>query len=127
MASFIYTDLESLIKRIGECKNNPEKSSTTKLGEHITCGYSISTIWVFDGIENKHDLCRGEDCMKYFCRSLREHAMKMINIERKKMMPLRNKEYKSHLNQLKYNISKKNSNVNTLMIKIIPKLKPLYR
>ena len=31
----IYADLESLIKKIDACANNPEKSSTTKIGEHI--------------------------------------------------------------------------------------------
>ena len=31
----IYVDIESLIEKIDECKNNPEKSSTTKLGEYI--------------------------------------------------------------------------------------------
>ena len=36
------------------CANNPEKSSTTKIGEHIPCGYSMSTIWEFDHIEDKH-------------------------------------------------------------------------
>ena len=41
----IYTDLESLIKKIDNCKNNPEKSSATKIGNHIPCGYSMSTIW----------------------------------------------------------------------------------
>ena len=29
----IYADLESLIKKIDNCKNNLEKSSTTKIGE----------------------------------------------------------------------------------------------
>ena len=24
----------------------------------------ISTIWTFDGMANKHDVCRSEDCMK---------------------------------------------------------------
>ena len=33
----IYADLESLIKNIDECTNNSEKSSTTKIGEHIPC------------------------------------------------------------------------------------------
>ena len=33
--------------------NNPEKSLTTKTGEHNACGYLISTIWAFDRIENK--------------------------------------------------------------------------
>ena len=31
-----YADLESLIKKIGNCKNYLEKSSTIKVGEHIT-------------------------------------------------------------------------------------------
>ena len=35
-----YVDLESLIKEIYNCKNNPEKSSTTKIGKHILCAYS---------------------------------------------------------------------------------------
>ena len=48
-------------------KNNPEKFSATKIGEHIPCWYSMSTIWGFDHIENKHK----KDCMKKFCESLR--------------------------------------------------------
>ena len=62
--SIIYTDLESLIKRIDRCINDFEKTSTAKVGEYIPCGYSMSAIWTFDGIENKHDVYRGEDCMK---------------------------------------------------------------
>ena len=54
----------------------------------------MSTIWIFDGIENKHDVYRGEDYMKKFCESLREHAMKMINFEKKKI-PLRNEQQES--------------------------------
>ena len=54
MPYFIYGDTESLFKRIDGCANNPENSSTTKIGEHILCGYSMSTIWTFDHIENKH-------------------------------------------------------------------------
>ena len=39
-ASFIiYTDLESLIKKNEGCKNNPEKLSTTKVGEHIPSSF----------------------------------------------------------------------------------------
>ena len=40
----IYADIESLIKKIDECENNPENFLTTKTGEHIPCGYSMSTI-----------------------------------------------------------------------------------
>ena len=50
----------------------------------------MSTIWTFDGKENKHDVYRNEDCMKKFCGSLREHEMKIINFEKKKMIPLTN-------------------------------------
>ena len=56
----IYADIESLIKKIDVCANNPEKSSTTKIGEHIPCGYSVSTIWVFHSIEKRHTLNRGK-------------------------------------------------------------------
>ena len=63
---------------------------------HITCGYSMSTIWGFDHIENKHTLYRGKDCMKKFWDSLREHAKNIINFEKKKMSLLTKEELKSH-------------------------------
>ena len=50
----IYANIESLIKKIDGCGNNSENSSTTKIDEHIPCGYSMSTIWAFNNIENKH-------------------------------------------------------------------------
>ena len=59
-----YADTESLIKKIDGCANNPETSSTTKIGEYFPCGYSMSTIWGFYHIEKKHCLYHGEDCMK---------------------------------------------------------------
>ena len=45
--------MESLIKKIDECANDPENSSATKIGEHVPCRYSESTIWAFDHIEKK--------------------------------------------------------------------------
>ena len=44
MPYIIYADIESLIRKINGCSNNPENSSATKIAEHIPCGYSISTI-----------------------------------------------------------------------------------
>ena len=73
-------------------KNNFEKSWKAKVCEHIPWGYLMSTIWTFDGIENKHDVYRGEDCMKRFCESLREQAVKIINFEKKKIMPFTNEQ-----------------------------------
>ena len=87
-----YVDLESLIKKIYGCNNNFERSSTAKVGEHIFCGYSVSTIWTCDGIENQHDVCRGENCMKKFCECFRIHTIKIINFEKKKTIPLTNEQ-----------------------------------
>ena len=44
MPYIIYADIESLIRKIDGRKNNPENSFTTKIGEHVFCGYSMSTI-----------------------------------------------------------------------------------
>ena len=71
-------------------------TSTAKVGEHIPCGYSMSTIWGFDHIKNKHTFYRGKGCMKRFCQSLREHSQRKSGFEKKKMLPLINKELKSH-------------------------------
>ena len=46
-------------------------------------GFSMTTISSFKSIENKHNVCRGKDCMKIFCESLREHAIKKINLKKK--------------------------------------------
>ena len=100
-------DPESLIKKTVVSKNNPEKLSTTKLAEHVWCRYSISTIWVFNGIEDKHAVYRGEDCMKKFCEYLKEHAMKKNNFETKKMIPLTNKKQESYASQEICHICKK--------------------
>ena len=67
-----YADIESLIKKIDACTNNPENSSTVTIGEHIPCGYSMSTIWAFDNIENKQTLFRGEEVLYFFKRTCYE-------------------------------------------------------
>ena len=72
------TDFECLIEKIDGCKNNPENSFTIKVGKHISSDFLKSTISSFKTIENKHDVYRGEACMKEFCESLREHAMKIL-------------------------------------------------
>ena len=41
MPYIIYADVKSLIKKIDGCANNLENSLTTKIGEHIPCGYSM--------------------------------------------------------------------------------------
>ena len=56
----------------------------------------MSLIWVFYHIENKHTLYWGQDCIKKFCTSLREHAKNVIDFEKKKMLLLTKKKLKSH-------------------------------
>ena len=46
----------------------------------------MSTISSFRSIENKHDVYSGKDCMIKFSESLREHAMKIINLKKLKLL-----------------------------------------
>ena len=50
----------------------------------------MSTVSSIKSRGNKHDVQRGKDCMKKFCESLREHAMRIINFKKKKWNYLRN-------------------------------------
>ena len=50
-AFIIYADLEYLIEKIDGCKNNPDNSFTTKAGQHIQSGFSMSTISSFENVE----------------------------------------------------------------------------
>ena len=84
MPYIIYADIKSLIIKTDGCANNPEKVLTTKIDEYISCGYSMSTIWGFDHIEDKHTLYHGKDCKKKFCTSLNKHTQKKLILERKK-------------------------------------------
>ena len=95
MRYIVYADLEYWVKKIDRCANDAEKSLTTKIGEHIPCGYSMSTIQGFDHIKNKHTLYHGKDCIKRFCESLKKHVNRIIHFEKKKTS-LTNKELKSH-------------------------------
>ena len=88
----IYADLECLLEKMGTCINNPNESSTTEINKHTPLGYSIFTSCSFDESKNKINYYRGDDCMKKFCKDLREHAMKIINYEKKKIVPLTTKE-----------------------------------
>ena len=80
----------------------------------------MSTIWTFE------DVYRGEDYIPKFGESLREHAMKIINFEKKNVIPLTNNQQK--LDEKKQNLlhlQKKSLTNNTLMIKIITKIKTI--
>ena len=83
----------------GICINNPNESSTTKINKHTPSGYSIFTHCSFDKSKNKLNYYRGKDCMKKFSKDLREHASKIIDYEKKKMIPLTTEEKIYHNKQ----------------------------
>ena len=66
MPNIFYADIESLIIKIDGLAYNPENSSTTKIGQHIPFGYSMSKIWAFDYTEDKHTLIAEKIVSKSF-------------------------------------------------------------
>ena len=103
----VYADLECLLEKMSTCYNNPEESSTTKINKHTPSGYSIFTHCSFDKSKSKLNYYRGEDCITKFCKDLREHATKIINYEKKDMIPLTKKEEENYNNQKVCYICKK--------------------
>ena len=95
----IYADLEFLLEKMSTCQNNPNKSSSTKINKHTPSGYSLFTHCSFDESKNKLNYYRGDDCMKKFCKDLREHSTKIINYEKKKFISLTTKEEIYHNRQ----------------------------
>ena len=95
----IYADLECLLEKMSTCYNNLRESSTTKINKHTPSDYSLFTHCSFDKTKNKLDYYRGKDCMKKFCKDFREHATKIINYEKEKMIPLTTKEKIYHNKQ----------------------------
>ena len=95
----VYADLECLLEKRSTCYNNPEESSTTKINKHTPSGYSIFTHCSFDKSKSRLNYYRGEDYMTKFCKTLREHATKIINYEKKDRIPLTKKEKENYNNQ----------------------------
>ena len=81
----VYADLECLLEKMSTCYNTPEESSTAKVNKQKPSGYSIFTHSSFDKSKSKLNYYRGEDCMKKFCKDLREHATRIINCKKKKI------------------------------------------
>ena len=92
----IYFDFESLLEKINTCHNDPEKSSASKINKHTPSGFCLFTRCSFDSTKNKCSHHRGKDCMKKFCEFLKEHVLKIINHEKKKVIPLTEEERKAH-------------------------------
>ena len=92
--------------------SNPNKSFATKINKHTPSGYSTFTSCSFDQTKNKQDHYRGKDCMKKFSKDLRTHATKIINYEKKKIIPLTTEEKIYHNEQEICYICKKEFDTN---------------
>ena len=106
----IYADLECILKKIDTCQNNPNLSSTTKINQHIPSGYSIYTSCSFDMSNNKFSYYRGEDCMRRFCKDLKDHAIKITDCKKKDMIPLTKEEEDNYNKENICHICKKEFN-----------------
>ena len=80
----VYTEMESLLEKMIACHNNPKKSSTAEIDKHTRSGYVLFTQSLFDATKSKLDYYRGKECMKKFCKDLKELTTKIINYEKKK-------------------------------------------
>ena len=87
----VYADLECLLEKMSTCQNNLNELSTTEITKHVPSGYSLFTHCSFDKTKNKLNHYRGKDCMKKFCKDLREHATKIISYEKKKNDTINNR------------------------------------
>ena len=81
------------------CQNNPEKSYTEKKAVQKPSGYSLITCCSFDKSKNERKYYRENECMKIFCSDLKEQANKVINYEKKEMIPLTDDEKETYENQ----------------------------
>ena len=95
----IYGDLECLLEKMSTCCIGPEKSSTIKLNKHTSSGFSLFTHCSFDMTKKKLDYYRGENCMKVFCKVLKEHDERKMYWEKKEMIPLTDEENRSYENE----------------------------
>ena len=90
---------------------------------YIPTGFSTSAISWFRSIESKYDLYKSKGCKKTFCELLREHAVKIINFEKKKIKLITKEQEESYENTKICYICKKKLKINIWMIKIYRKVR----
>ncbi|KAF4521845.1 hypothetical protein B566_EDAN003719 [Ephemera danica] len=85
----IYVDFESYLPKVSGCANNPEKSSTMAVQEHIpiSCGfYVVSTLpsEVMTGIPLDYQTFEGENAAKQLLDALEDISKKVNKLYRRK-------------------------------------------
>ena len=86
-------------KKTQYCQNNPKNSYTEKKAKHKPSGYAWCSICSFDDTKNKRYFYRGKDCIENFSKDLKELGTETINLKKKEMIPLTNKEIKPYEKQ----------------------------
>ena len=103
----LYVDLEFLLLKQQSCQNNSNRSYTERKAIHEPCGYALNLVCSFDSEENKQSFYRGTDCIKRFCRDLKELGTEIVNYEQREMIPLTDNENRSYEEQKKCHICQK--------------------
>ena len=66
------------------CQNNPKNSYTDRKAKDEPSDWAIFTRCSFDIIKNNFDYYRGRNCIKVLCKKLKDHALKIISMTKKK-------------------------------------------
>ena len=103
----IYAYLEYILKQEQSCQNNPENSYTERKAKHRPSCYSQGLICLFDKAKSIHDFYRGKDCIKRFCKNVKEVAIEISNYKEQEMIPLTDKEIKFYERQKVCQVCKK--------------------
>ena len=74
---------------------------------HKPSGYSLVTCCSFHKSKDGQKYYKRKDCMKIFCEDPKDQAMKIINHEKKEMIPLTDEEKESYENQKNCHICEK--------------------
>ena len=95
----IHADLECIIEKVN-VKVILKTHLHLKLSEHIPSGFSMPTISSYRIIEDKHDMHRGKDFRKKFCKFLSGHTMKIIIFKKKLLRKEQQESYENSKNML---------------------------
>ncbi|XP_041675515.1 uncharacterized protein LOC121530461 [Drosophila eugracilis] len=74
----IYADIEAVLENYEICLNNPATSATTKVQKHSACAVSFYIAHKYDPTLNELWTYEGEDCIKQFCKTLKERTLSLF-------------------------------------------------
>ena len=74
---------------------------------HEPCSYSINLVSSLDYEQNEQTFYRAKDCIKRFCRKLKELCLRVVNYEQREMIPLTDNENNYYEDQKKCHICNK--------------------